>query len=162
MKIWIILLLLLVISVSCINRESVTTVYNVDKASMANIDKEGTIVFVRPETYSVFGTKSLREYIEIVYENVSRNEAGLLQVDIGIRNRGGQWYYDTVGPDFPLSLKTNFYEKPFSQGTSASVPVYETNWQMIKLLRGATEHYKVICPIKSATYYQITISELIK
>lgn len=139
------------------------TVYNVDRVSSEDIAQEGTIVFVRPTDYTVFGTKSLKDYIEVTYESVSRNNADLLQVAIGFRNRGGQHFYDTRGPNFQLSVKTAFYDKRFGpDGRQISAPVYETNWQTITLLRGATEHYKVICPVKSATFYQVTVSELLK
>lgn len=147
---------------SCINRESVTTVYNADRVSIDRIEKEGTIVFVRPSQYSVFGTESIREYIEVTYERAFRNKAGLLQLDVGLRNRGGQRFYDPSGHSFPISIKTAFYDRPLSSGSPQAVPIYETNWQTVKLLRGGTEHYQVTCPLDSADYYQVTISELLK
>ncbi len=157
-----ILLASVILLASCVNRESVSTVYNADRVSAERLEQEGTIVFVRPTEYSVWGTKSIREYIEIAYERASRNEAGLLQVDLGLRNRGGQRFYDKEGPSFQVSMKTAFYDKPLASGTPQAVPVYETNWQSLRLLRGATEHYQVTCPLSSARYYQVTISELLK
>lgn len=155
-------LILLMVLTSCVHPDSVDTVYNVNRVTSEDAAREGTIVFVRPSEYSVFGTQSLRDYVEIAYERVSRNDVGLLQLDIGIRNRGGQRAYDTWGPDFQVSVKTVFYDKPFVSGTSAAIPIHETNWQNMKLLRGVTEHYQAVCPIKTAAYYQVTISELIK
>jgi len=157
-----ILLTIVMTFAACINRESVTTVYNADRVSTEKLAKEGTVVFVRPSEYSVFGTESIRDYIEIAYERASRNGAGLLQLDLGLRNRGGQRFYDTGGPAFQVSVKTSFYDKPLASGAPQAVPAYETNWQAIRLLRGATEHYQVTCPVSSAGYYQVTISELLK
>lgn len=158
---WFLLVLLFSVS-SCVTPDTVTTVYNVERASLDRLGKEGTIVFVRPTDYNVWGTESLRDYIEVTYERTSRNEAGFLQLEIGFRNRGGQWYYDSKGPNFHISVKTAFYNRPFASGSPQSAPVYETNWQMVKLLRGATEHYRVVCPMAMAEYYQVTVSELLK
>jgi hypothetical protein len=146
----------------CVTPNTVTTVYNADRVDAERLAGEGTIVFVRPSNYNIFGTESLRDYVEVVYEKAERNKAGLLKLDLGIRNRGGQWYYDAKGPDFQISVKTAFYDKPLLYGTPQMAPVYETNWQAVKLLRGATEHYNVICPLSSAGYYQVTLSELLK
>ena len=138
------------------------TVYNVEKAKSIEVSQEGTIVFVRPADYKVFGTESLRDYIEITYEEASRNVSGYLQVSIGFRNKGGKHLYDRHGPNFHLSVKTACYDKPFNMSGQKSAPSYETNWKTINLLRGVTEHYKVICPKKSATHYQVTVSEYLK
>ena len=146
----------------CITPASVNTVYKPDRVDAETLAEEGTIVFVRPKDYNIFGTESLRDYVEIVYEKAERNNAGLLKLNLGIRNRGGQWFYDHKGHDFQLSIKTAFYNTPLASGTPQAAPIYETNWQTVKLLLGATEHYSVTCPVSSATYYQVTISDLFK
>jgi hypothetical protein len=143
----------------CVTPETVTTVYNADRVSADRLAEEGTIVFVRPTDYNVFGTESIRDYVEVTYEQASRNDAGFLKLNLGLRNRCGQRFYDTGGPSFHLSVKTAFYDRPLASGTPQSAPLYETNWQKIKLIRGATEHYQVICPVAVAGYYQVTISE---
>ncbi len=155
-------LVFVAVGASCVSRESVTTVYNADRVSTEKLGREGTVVFVRPSEYSVFGTESIREYIEVAYERASRNNAGLLQVDLGLRNRGGQRFYDKGGPNFQVSIKTAFYNEPFNADSSRAVPAYETNWQTVKLLRGDTGRYQVTCPVRSAGYYQVTISEMLK
>lgn len=132
--------------------------YNVQRIPGKEIKQEGTIVFVRPREFKTFGTVSMRVYIEIVSERSSKNNAGLLEVSIGIRNIGGRRFYDQKAPNFVLSLKTTFYDKPRGEGK----PVYETNWENIKFLRGETKQYNVICPINSGNYYQTTISEVLK
>ncbi len=138
------------------------SVHNVDRVSPSKLGQEGSVVFVRPTEYSVFGTKSLSDYVEVVYEQAQRNEAGLLEVRVGVRNKGGQHFWDVHGPDFPLSAKTTFYDKPVAGEEARSAPVYETNWQRLSLLRGATTDYKVVCPVKTGAYYQVTLSELVK
>jgi hypothetical protein len=138
---------------------SCQTVYNAHRADMNQRNLEGTIVFVRPIDHTLLGTKSIRDYVEITYERAERNEAGLLQVEIGFRNRGGQYFYDTHGPNFPISVKTDFYNHPLP---NTGAPVYATNWQTVVMLRGATAHYKVICPSRTATGYQVTVSEFLK
>ena len=134
------------------------TVYEVNRTKPESLIKEGTIVFVRPDKYSVFGTRSFRDYIEITHERAAQNDAGLLQVQVGFRNRGGKHWWDTEGPDFVLSVKTVYYDQP---GGSANPPLYETNWQTMTLNRGSTFEYKSICPKKSGLYYQVVVSELV-
>ncbi len=148
------LLLLLLFLAGC------RSVHNVDRASPSKLGREGSVVFVRPTEYSLLGTKSLSDYVEVVYEQAQRNEAGLLEVRVGLRDKGGQHFWDVQGRDFPLSAKTTFYEQPVAGTESRAAPVYETNWQRLSLLRGATTDYKVVCPVKAGASYQVTLSEL--
>jgi hypothetical protein len=140
---------------------SCRSVYNADHISHGDRNREGTIVFVRPDRYSIFGTRSIRDYVEITYEESGENEAGLLQVEVGFRNRGGQHWWNLHGPDILLSIKAAFYERGGS-GTPVGNPVYETNWQPIKITRGETSHYKAICIADNTQSYQITVSEFQK
>jgi len=161
--IYLYILLIIVVAVSgCVTPDTVSSVYNAERASSEKLADEGTIVFVRPKNYNIFGTESIRDYVEVTYERASRNNVDLLKIDLGLRNRGGQRFYDSVGPSFQISVKTDFFEKPLISGKPQAAPVYETNWQAVKLLRGATEHYQVVCPIKTGGYYQVTISELLQ
>lgn len=148
------LILLLVLLAGC------RSVYNVDRADQRELATEGTVVFVRPTEYSLLGTKSLSDYVEVVYEQAERNDAGLLVVQIGLRGKGGQHLWDVRGRDFPISVKTAFYEAPVVGEGQRHPPVYETNWQRVSLLRGATSDHRVVCPVKSGAYYQVTLSEL--
>ena len=136
------------------------SVHNVDRAQEGELSKEGTVVFVRPTEYKLFGTKSLSDHIEVVYEQGQRNQAGLLEVRVGLRDRGGQHLSDLKGRDFPISAKVAFYEKRVAGRARRSPPVYETNWQRVMLVRGETTDYKVICPVKEGSFYQVTLSEL--
>ena len=137
--------------------------YNVQRTPGDEINREGTVIFVRPKnSHRLFGTESLRDYIEIVYENAFRNKAGLYEVKLGIRNIGGLHYYDKNSENFPLSIKTVFYDNPVNINGVRSVPIYKTNWQTIKMIRGTVTDYTAICPIQSASYYQIVISEILK
>ncbi len=152
-----ILILVLFSSLGC------HTVYNAPKTSEAELEREGSVVFVRPDKYTILGTRSIRDYIEITYEQIGMNESGFPKLEIGIRNRGGQHFWDTKGPEVQLSIQTAFYNEPIQPGGPASKPsVYKTNWQTVKLVRGETSDYKVTCPVKGAMYYQVTISEFLK
>ena len=138
------------------------TTYNANYTPADDLAKEGSIVFVRPDHYTILGTRSVRDYIEITYEKLSTNEAGYPMVQIGLRNKGGQHLWDQKGPQVNLSVKTTFYSDPIAGTGPTGPPVYETNWQSVHLNRGTTEHFKVICPKKDGQHYQITISELLK
>lgn len=126
-----------------------------------NSGSRDSIVFVRPPEYSVFGTKSLRDYIEIENEGVSRNSANLLKVKVGIRNRGGQHLWDAKGRDISLSIKTVFYDVPVEGKGALPPPVYETNWRVLAISRGDVVQYDAICPVERASGYQVVISEVI-
>ena len=136
------------------------SVHNVDRAQSEELSREGTVVFVRPTEYKLLGTKSLSDYIEVVYDQGQRNPAGLLEVRVGLRDRGGQHLGDRKGRDFPISVKVTFYEEPVAGQDHRSPPVYETNWQRVMLVRGETTDYKVTCPLPKGAYYQVTLSEL--
>ena len=137
--------------------------YNVQKQSSNEITKEGTVVFVRPEKpWPFIGTKSMRDYIRVTHERAWRNDAGLLEVAVGLRNIGGQHIYDVKGPNFLLSVKTVFFEEPYNQGSQKAVPIYETNWKTIKMLRGTVTDYRTTCPKETGAYYQVVISEILK
>jgi hypothetical protein len=134
------------------------SVHQPDRDLQATIANEGTIVFVRPDTYAVIGTYSLSDYVEVIYEQVDFNPAGFLEVRVGLRNKGGKHIYDFSAPNYNLSAKTLFYKEPI-RGGQRSAPIYETNWRTIRMLRGAITDFKVVCPIKGAKYYQILLSE---
>ena len=146
--------LLLALSAGC------KSVHNVDRAQTKELSQEGTVVFVRPTEYKLLGTKSLSDYIEVVYDQGRRNAAGLLEVRVGLRDRGGQHLWDRKGRDFPISAKVTFYEEPVAGTDHRTPPVYETNWQRLVLVRGETTDYKVTCPVPEGAYYQVTLSEL--
>ena len=136
------------------------SVYNVDRAQSEELSQEGTVVFVRPTEYKLLGTKSLSDYIEVVYDQARRNGAGLLEVRVGLRDRGGQHLWDRKGRDFPISAKATFYAEPVAGQDHRSPPVYETNWQRVMLVRGETTDYRVVCPVAEGAYYQVTLAEL--
>lgn len=139
------------------------TTYDAKRTPTEKLESEGRVVFVRPDRYSLFGTRSIRDYIEITYEEISMNEAGYPVLTVGLRNRGGQHFWDVKGPGVQLSVQTAFYNKPIQPGGAVSGSAsYRTNWQTVKLVRGQTSDYKVACPIKGANYYQMTISEYLK
>jgi len=136
-----------------------STTQNAHRVPASELAREDTLVFVRPDFHWILGTRSIRDYVEITYEERSRNAAGLLEVRVGLRNRGGQRWYDLHGPNFALSAKTSFYREPIAGRGPTSAPVYETNWQTITLVRGDTLHFSVTCPAPEGAHYQLTLSE---
>lgn len=139
------------------------TTYDANRTPAKALQREGSIVFVRPDRYSILGTRSIRDYIEITYERISLNEAGYPVLTVGLRNRGGQHFWDLKGPEVQLSVQTAFYDRPTQPNGAVSGPaVYQTNWQTVKLVRGQTTDYKVTCLVKGANNYQVTISEYLK
>ncbi len=139
------------------------TTYDARRTPAEKLQAEGSVVFVRPDRHTILGTRSIRDYIEITYEEVSLNDAGYPVLAVGLRNRGGQHWWDGKGPDVQLSIQTAFYNGPIQpSGAASGSAAYRTNWQAVKLVRGQTFDYKVTCPVKDASHHQMTISEYLK
>lgn len=134
-------------------------VENVDRVSYTDLDRESSVVFTRPARYTMFfGSRSIRDFVEIVYEQASRNAAGQLVVEVGIRNRGPvSWTnWPQHAPDrLGLKVVTNFY----SGQRGASPIVYSTNRPTILIGRGQTYAYKAVCPVPNATSYQVVLGD---
>ena len=142
----------------------VTGCYSVkplDRVPLGGQMAEGSVVFVRPEQYTMwFGTLSPREYFEVVYERFSRNEAGLPVVELGLRYRGGVDWTNWNRPmpqTVSLGVVCNFYDAPAAQAAGAIL--YSTNRERIVLQLGSTYAYKAVCPVKKANGYQVVLGE---
>ncbi len=120
---------------------------------------EENIVFTRPKRFApLFGSYSLNEYVEVTYCRSYHNNAGLLVVEVGIRNRGPvswtNWF--VTAPEY-IHLTTNcaFFNGP----RNGSAPIYHTNQSNISIGRGKTYHFKAVCPVANATDYQLTLGD---
>lgn len=138
---------------SCVLFSGCYSVYNANRAE--DTSREGSIVFTRPARFSpFFGSYSLSEFVEIVYEKAYKNEAGQLVVEVGIRNRGPvSWTNWHVRAPERITLKTicNFYN-----GNRNGSPIaYATNNREIVINRGETFAYKAVCPVPAFSYQVI-------
>ncbi len=146
---------LLFFSLATIFFSGCRAVYEVDRSERT----EQSIVFTRPARFTpFFGSHSLSEFVEITYEKVSRNQAGQLVVEAGIRNRGpvgwADWYKDA--PE-QITLKTRC---AFFNGVRVLSPaIYSTNQQEIVIGRGETYYYRAVCPDTSASDYQLILGD---
>ena len=128
-------------------------------ANRADADREGTIVFTRPAKFHpFFGSHSLSDFVEITYEKVSRNHAGQLVVEAGIRNRGtvqfSNWY-KRAPENITVRTQCNFFE-----GNSSNTPiVYSTNQRDIVIPRGKTYPYRAVCPATKANSHQLILGD---
>lgn len=132
-----------------------------DRPTDSDLLAEGSVVFARAGQYTLwFGSHSPREYFEVVYERMSRNEAGLAVVEIGIRYRGGvSWtdWYREVPQTVTLGAVCNFYATPAAQ--AGGPKVYSTNRERIVLQRGNTYAYRAVCPVREVEGYQLVLGE---
>lgn len=128
------------------------TVRNVDAADTSG---ESSMVFVRPGTFSILGTRSLADYVEVAYEDVGETETGRMTVACGVRNRGGQHWYDLKGPQVTIGAKIAFYAQPDRKGK----PLWVSPRKTVLINRGDTTHLEFICPKAGAKSYQITLSD---
>ena len=129
------------------------------RANPQRAAKESSIIFTRAAHFTpFFGSYSMSQFFEIIYERASRNEAGQLVVEIGIRNRGPvNWTNWHMHAPERISLNThcNFY-----RGDRVVSPiVYSTNHQRIVIGRGETYAYKAVCPVLSAESYQLVLGD---
>ena len=113
------------------------------------------MVFVRPGTFTILGTRSLADYVEVSYEDISATPTGHMTVACGVRNRGGQHWYDVRGPQITIGAKIAFYAKPDRKGK----PLWVSPRKTVLIKRGDTAHLEFICPKPGAMSYQITLSD---
>ena len=128
-------------------------------ANRADTDSESPVVFTRPAKFHpFFGSYSLSDFVEITYERASRNSAGQLVVEVGIRNRGPVQFsnWNKKAPAV-IALKTrcNFHE-----GSIPNSPiVYSTNEQEIIIHRGQTYAYRAVCLSDKANGFQLILGD---
>ena len=137
------------------------SVHRVEHSNYHALQREEKIVFARPQKYSTFGTRSLRDFIEITYENSGKNSAGLPKIDIGVRYRGEQnWYafWERSPRRIEFFAASNFYASARG-GRHNSRPVY-SSCQKVVLEIGRTANFSFICPVAEADRYQIVFSEV--
>lgn len=135
------------------------SVRDLDRAKEVKLDDEGSVVFTRPAHYTMFfGSYSISQFLEVIYERASYNAAGQMVVEVGIRNRGPvSWTNWPVHAPKVLRIKaqTNFYA-----GKRVSSPiVYSTNRPTLVIGRGETYAYKVTCPVAGVTNYQLVLGD---
>lgn len=137
---------------------AVDPVARVDRGQMA---QEGTIVFTRPAHFTPwFGNYSISQFLEIAYERVSRNAAGQLVVEVGIRNRGPvSWtnWHRHAPKTLSIAATCNFYET--SAGALGGPCIYQTNRRTLVIGRGETYAYKAVCPVENANGYQLVLGD---
>ena len=138
-----------------------TAVDPVVRADPAGLAQEGTIVFTRPARFTPwFGNYSLSQFIEVTYERASRNAAGQLVVEVGIRNRGPvSWTnWDQHAPKLlNIAATCNFYGT--QAGALGGPVVYQTNRRTLAINRGETYVYKAVCPVEGANGYQLVLGD---
>ena len=133
-------------------------VSTVDQADRADLENEGSVVFTRPSRYVAWGTKSLRDYLEVTYERFYTNDAGQDVLEVGLRFRGATNWYDyfySMPESVTFTGRADFYPGK----TRSGAPLYSTNRQTILIKRGDTFNFKAVSPRKGAGSYQLVLSE---
>ena len=131
------------------------SVSNVHHMNAQILESEGSLVFVRPDRYTVLGTKSMRDYMQIIYEEMKTDDHGQAHVTVGVRNVGGRHWYDTKGPAVQIGAEIAFYG---TKGVN-SAPIYRSNRRSVVIQRGETAHLAFDCPVAGAASYQIVFSD---
>ena len=138
-----------------------TAVDPVVRADQGESAKEGTIVFTRPARFTPwFGNYSISQFLEITYERASRNSAGQLVVEVGIRNRGPvSWTnWHRHAPELlDIAATCNFYGT--QAGALGGPVIYQTNRRTLAIRRGETFSYKAVCPVDGANGYQLVLGD---
>lgn len=131
------------------------SVCNVRHMDAAALGSEGALVFVRPDRYTILGTKSMREFIQIVYEEMKTDERGMAHVAVGVRNVGSRTWYNMRGPSVQIGAEIAFYR---TKGVD-SAPLYRSNRRSVVIQRGETAHLTFDCPVAGAASYQVVFSD---
>ena len=138
-----------------------TAVDPLARADRGNMAQEGTVVCTRPAHFTPwFGNYSISQFLEITYERVSRNAAGQLVVEVGIRNRGPvSWtnWHRHAPKTLNIAATCNFYET--SAGALGGPCIYQTNRRTLVIGRGETYAYKAVCPAENANGYQLVLGD---
>jgi hypothetical protein len=135
------------------------TYRSAESVSPEDLSKESTLVVVRPDRYTLLGTRSVRDYLEITYEEFKPNSAGLPVVKVGVRNKGGKHWWDLKAPDFTIYAQAVFYADSIKGKSVRSAPIFKTNKQPVVLQRAQTADISFTCPLKNAKGYQVIFSE---
>ncbi len=135
------------------------TVRNAEHTTPEELAGESNVVVVRPNRYTLLGTKSVRDYLEVSYEEFTTNRVGFPVARIGVRSRGGEHWWDLKGPNFTIYAQAFFYAAPVKGVKIRTAPVYSTNKQAVVLQRGETANLSFTCPVKGAKGYQVVFSE---
>lgn len=138
-----------------------TAVDPVARADQVDMAREGTIVFTRPARFTPwFGNYSISQFLEVTYERASRNAAGLLVVEVGIRNRGPvSWtnWHQHAPKILNIAATCNFYGT--QSGALGGPVIYQTNRRTLAINRGETYAYKAVCPVEGANGYQLILGD---
>ncbi len=138
-----------------------TAVDSVARAGQRDMAREGTIVFTRPARFTPwFGNYSISQFLEVTYERASRNAAGQLVVEVGIRNRGPvSWtnWHQHAPKILNIAATCNFYGT--QAGALEGPVIYQTNRRTLAINRGETYVYKAVCPVEGANGYQLVLGD---
>jgi len=152
------------------------SVYNLDTVSSQG---EGTMVFVRPNKYSILGTTSIRDHLEITYQQLVILPNGYANLKCGVRNRGGQHWWHSSGCRVHLAAKPYFYSSPVNatanwDGTSftsdlksnapgrqgpSGAPLYVGARTPFSLGLGETQHLSFLAPVQGVGGFQVVFAE---
>lgn len=136
-----------------------SSVVNTSQVPSKDLAGEASTIFVRPDRFTLLGTRSMADYIEIIYDELSVTPADLPVVRVGLRNKGGQHWWDAKAPDFTLYAQAVFYQEPITGEGTRSAPLYRTNKQAVPMQRGETVDLVFKSPVKGARGYQVVFSE---
>lgn len=131
------------------------SVSNVHHRNPDFLRSEGSMVFVRPDHFSILGSRSMRDRIEVIYENMTVDDLGRAHVTAGVRNMGGRHWYDTKAPTLCMGAAISFYKT----ADTRSAPIYQSNRRSYVVQRGETAHLSFDCPVPNAKSYQIVLSD---
>ena len=137
---------------------SCKSVNNVTRIHPESLQEEGTIIFTRAAQLTpLFGTHSIRQLVAVTYEKASRNPAGQLVVEFGLRYQGPvNWtnWHLRAPKTLSLRVRGTFYENGLN-----SPMVYSTNSQLVTIRLGETYPCRIVCPQTLAGSYQIVLGD---
>ncbi|MDR0931790.1 MAG: hypothetical protein LBM70_02060 [Victivallales bacterium] len=154
-------ILLVIAAASLLGVIGCATTAEPNRTDANQLSKEGNVVFTRPPDFSIFGTTSISDYIEVLGDRFYANEAGQPVAEITLRNRGRVHWYNALSEtpeNIVLMAQANFYDKESSERHNARL-LYSTNRRKILLKRGLTTRMEFVSPVVGARGFQVILSE---
>ena len=116
---------------------------------------DGTYSYARPSSFSVVGTESVMDWVELVSATQSKDDKGAFVVDIALRNHGGTGFFSWFqrSHDMTVYARVDFYA-----GKGGPL-LHAMPRQAVPLPLGDTVHMRFVSPVDGATYAKLILLE---
>lgn len=116
----------------------------------------GLVAFARPADYSILGTESAREWLEVLDARQGRLPNGNLWLELSVRNRGNQGFFSWADASRDMTL---YADVTFLDGADGNRVVHAVPKRAVPLHLGRTVHLRWEASDSRATTARVLFSE---